>query len=83
MENESRDASTLIDALGGTGKVAQTCKVSEPSVSQWRKRGIPRPWLMFFKAAFPEQFDSDGRVIAFGADVGSSEVGKAVALGSN
>lgn len=83
MENHNRDASILIDALGGTGKVAQTCRVSEPSVSQWRKRGIPRPWLMFFKAAFPQQFDSDGRVIAFGATLNDSEVGKAVALGSN
>ncbi|WP_293708633.1 hypothetical protein [Stenotrophomonas sp. UBA7606] len=82
MENQIEDASVLIDALGGTGEVARTCQVSEPSVSQWRKRGIPRPWQMFLRERYPERFDADGRVVAFGAAVDESEVGKAVALGS-
>lgn len=83
MEIQIEDASPLIDALGGTGAVARTCKLSEPSVSQWRKRGIPRPWQMFLRERFPERFDGDGRVVAFGAGLDDSEVGKAVALGSN
>lgn len=31
----------IIDALGGTSEVARLCAVSDPSVSQWRKAGIP------------------------------------------
>ncbi|MGR4895822.1 hypothetical protein ACIPR8_11130 [Stenotrophomonas sp. LARHCG68] len=54
------------------------------AVGQWGEdKPIPRLRQLELAHKFPEQFDSDGRVIAFGADVGSSEVGKAVALGSS
>lgn len=41
--------SELIDALGGTMTVARLCKVTPPTVSGWRKRGIPRGWLAFLE----------------------------------
>lgn len=31
----------VIDALGGTVKVAKAFGISHPSVTAWRKRGIP------------------------------------------
>lgn len=33
--------SEIIDALGGTTRVAELCEVRPPSVSDWRKHGIP------------------------------------------
>ncbi|MFK3845765.1 hypothetical protein [Stenotrophomonas sp. NPDC078853] len=53
-------ASMLIDSLGGTKRVAALCSVRAPSISQWRRRGIPRPWALFFLAKYPERFDSAG-----------------------
>jgi hypothetical protein len=35
------DASTLIDRLGGTSKVAVGLGVTPPAVSMWRTAGIP------------------------------------------
>lgn len=49
-------ASEIIDQLGGTAEVARLCEVEQPSVSEWRKRGIPRARLMFLKLARPDVF---------------------------
>jgi len=35
-------ASTLVDFLGGTTAVAESLDIKPPSVSDWRKNGIPR-----------------------------------------
>lgn len=48
--------SEIIDALGGTFRVAEICEVKPPSVSDWRKNGIPRARLMFLRLARPEVF---------------------------
>ncbi|MNO03313.1 hypothetical protein D3C81_2239740 [compost metagenome] len=48
--------SEIIDALGGTFRVAELCEVKPPSVSDWRKHGIPRARLMFLRIARPEVF---------------------------
>lgn len=48
--------SEIIDALGGTFRVAELCEVKPPSVSEWRKHGIPRARLMFLRVAKPEVF---------------------------
>jgi DNA-binding transcriptional regulator YdaS (Cro superfamily) len=40
----------IITLLGGTGKVARLCGVSPASVSQWRKKGIPKDRLIFVAA---------------------------------
>ena len=69
--NDAEQASALIDALGGTGQVAALCSVRAPSISQWRKRGIPRPWALFFLAKYPEKFDPAGKVIV--AEVGRAD----------
>lgn len=47
--------SKLIDALGGTNKVAEICMLSASAVSCWRKRGIPRPWRMHLKQLMPKR----------------------------
>jgi hypothetical protein len=31
----------IIEALGGTFAVARICKVQGPSVSEWKRKGIP------------------------------------------
>lgn len=36
----------IVDALGGTVKVAKSCRVAKSTVSSWRERGIPAErWL--------------------------------------
>jgi hypothetical protein len=49
-------ADEIIDALGGTSETARLCEVEPPSVSEWRRTGIPKPRLMFLKLARPEVF---------------------------
>lgn len=48
--------SEIIDALGGTAAVARLCKVKPPSVSDWRKEGIPSARRMYLQAVRPEAF---------------------------
>jgi hypothetical protein len=48
--------SEIIDALGGTSKVAELCEVTTGAVSQWRDDGIPRARLLFLKAVRPDVF---------------------------
>ena len=52
--------SEIINALGGTGKVAKLCCVSPPAVAQWRKDGIP-PDRMIFLAAKLER-ETEGKI---------------------
>lgn len=61
MTNELT-ADEIIDALGGTSETARICQVKDPSVSEWRRNGIPRARLMFLKLARPEVFSSEGRL---------------------
>ena len=53
-----QEACRVIDALGGTGKVAELCEVTDAAVSQWRKDGIPRARLQFLRLARPEIFQA-------------------------
>ena len=48
--------SAIIEALGGTFRVAELCEVRPPSVSEWKKNGIPRARLMFLRVVRPEAF---------------------------
>ncbi|MFJ0392424.1 helix-turn-helix domain-containing protein [Bordetella bronchiseptica] len=48
--------SDIIDALGGTAAVARLCKVKDPSVSDWRKTGIPAARRMYLETIRPEAF---------------------------
>jgi len=47
---------TIIDALGGTSEVAEMCKLTTGAVSQWRRKGIPKPWVRFFQERRPDLF---------------------------
>jgi hypothetical protein len=51
-----RTDSEIIDALGGTFATASLCEVSPPSVSEWRKEGIPKARRMFLRAVRPDLF---------------------------
>jgi hypothetical protein len=52
------DANIIINSLGGTKAVARACRVKPPSVSGWRKNGIPSYRLDFLRLKFPKQFRS-------------------------
>lgn len=53
------DSNKIIDELGGTSEVARICNVQPPSVSEWRKTGIPEARLMFLRLLRPDVFTSD------------------------
>ena len=64
--NGFMDANKIIDALGGTAAVARMCNVRPPSVSEWRRNGIPDARLQFLRLARPDVFDeqaTEGRVV--------------------
>lgn len=48
--------SEVIDALGGTSAVARACQVKDPSVSEWREKGIPKARRMYLELRFPKAF---------------------------
>ncbi len=54
----TNEATEIIDALGGSGKVAELCHVTVGAVSQWKKNGngIPPARLMYLKAVRPKVF---------------------------
>lgn len=47
-------ADELVAALGGVCAVARICEITTPSVSSWRKIGVPRARLMYLKLKFPD-----------------------------
>lgn len=47
-------ATKVIEVLGGTAAVARLCDVRMPSVSDWKRDGIPRARMMFLRAAHGE-----------------------------
>lgn len=53
---ENSEAIQVIDRLGGTSKVAALCDIKSPSVSDWKKYGIPKPWRKFLLCKHPEAF---------------------------
>ena len=42
----------IIEALGGTMKVAQIFGISHPSISGWKKLGIPEDRLQFIQVKY-------------------------------
>lgn len=63
-ENTISEDSALIDKLGGTGEVAALFDIKPPSVSYWRKHGIPSSRLMYLRAVYPAMFAMDGSVVS-------------------
>jgi len=56
MDNHIPTPSEIIDALGGTGAVAELCRISDAAVSQWREAGIPEYRMMYLRLARPLVF---------------------------
>lgn len=48
--------SEIIEALGGTAAVARLCRVKSPSVSDWKKNGIPDARRQFLELLRPDVF---------------------------
>ena len=47
----NKAATQIIDSLGGTAEVSRMFGVRMPSVSDWKKTGIPKARMMFLKVA--------------------------------
>ena len=54
--DQKTHANIVIDAIGGTSETARLCEIDPASVSEWRKKYIPKARLMFLKLARPEIF---------------------------
>lgn len=48
--------SEIIARLGGTAAVARLCRVRSPSVSEWRRNGIPDARRQFLELLRPDVF---------------------------
>jgi hypothetical protein len=57
---DSRTASQIIDALGGTKVVSDALGCSMPVVSNWRKAKIPADRWPAMVAAFPDDITYEG-----------------------
>jgi hypothetical protein len=47
----------IIDSLGGTKAVATIFRIKPPSVSGWRKNGIPQARLDYLRVVYPHLFE--------------------------
>lgn len=54
MNKQIHPDSKLIDALGGTSRVAEFLEVTTGAVSQWRRGGIPKSRKKTLKYARPK-----------------------------
>ncbi|CAM3827494.1 hypothetical protein [Castellaniella denitrificans] len=50
--------SAIIESLGGTTAVARMCDIKIPSVSGWKRKGIPQARRMYLRLLHPEAFQS-------------------------
>lgn len=48
--------SEIIDLLGGTTAVAKLCEIKAGSVSEWRRKGIPRARVLYLRVIRPDAF---------------------------
>jgi len=63
---DTKTANLIIDRLGGTSETARLCDIQPPSVSEWRKTGIPKAQLKFLRLAKPQAFEGiviDGETV--------------------
>ena len=51
------DPDYIIDALGGTLAVARLFRIKPPSVSGWRRNGIPSARMDYLQLAYPHLFE--------------------------
>lgn len=57
MDSIPNHDATLIEEAGGTTAVARLCGVKPPSVSEWKRNGIPKAQRNFLRLALPTVFD--------------------------
>jgi len=55
-EHKQQEANRIIDAMGGTSKVADVFGITTGAVSQWREDGIPEARLFSIKLLNPKLF---------------------------
>lgn len=63
----------LIDKLGGTFVVARMFEVRPPSVSGWKRRGIPKARLQTLKLMRPDLFNKKSLTDYFGPPPSNKE----------
>ncbi|MEW8508901.1 MAG: hypothetical protein AB2598_19600 [Candidatus Thiodiazotropha sp.] len=51
------EAGKIIDEFGGTKAVAEIFEIKEPSVSCWRKKGIPKGRVLSLSLMKPHVFE--------------------------
>lgn len=55
--NLTYDIKTVIEAFGGTNKMADLCQIKPPSVSEWLANGkIPAARVLFLNEKRPDLF---------------------------
>ena len=42
----------VVTELGGTNALASLCGVRPSSVSDWKRTGVPRPWVLYLRERF-------------------------------
>ena len=42
----------VVSHLGGTNALASVCGVRPSSVSDWKRTGVPRPWVLYLRERF-------------------------------
>jgi hypothetical protein len=63
LNEKQIEANRIIDAMGGTSKVAEIFSITTGGVSQWRDDGIPDSRMFSIKLLRPDLFD-DSKIAA-------------------
>ena len=56
LNEKQNEANRIIDAMGGTSKVAECFSITTGAVSQWRDYGIPEARLFSIRLLRPDLF---------------------------
>ena len=57
IQTRKTDPNRIIDAFGGTSKVAELFNITTGAVSQWRESGIPDSRMFSIKLLRPDLFE--------------------------
>lgn len=75
----NQHATKIIEALGDTAEVARLFDVRMPSVSAWKKAGIPKARMMYLKVAHASALAGVDVEIATAQEGGDSPVAEPTA----
>ena len=62
----------IIELLGGTGAVADLCDIKPPSVSGWKRNGIPKAQMNYLRAIRPDVFNEVHNELTPTAEMGQA-----------